>query len=99
VIKKSWRFKFDDVRQRFRLTATEKWVALFVLAAFVLGLITKCYRDSHRSPVPSQSAATPKVFVSSRADKAGEPPRKRVRKSKQAAVSSEPALEHEYDQE
>src|SRR6266513_309792 len=41
--------------QRFRLTPTEQRVAVFVLAAFALGLATKCYRDAHPSPVPSQS--------------------------------------------
>ena len=55
VVKKSRRFKFDEVRQRFRLTPTEKRVAVFVVAAFVLGLITKCYRDAHPSPTPVQT--------------------------------------------
>ena len=55
VVKKSRRFKFDDVRQRFRLTPTERRVALFVAAAFVLGLVTKCYRDTHPSPTPIQT--------------------------------------------
>jgi hypothetical protein len=50
VVKKNWRLKFDTVRQRFRLIPTEKRVAVFVLAAFMLGLITKCYRDAHPSP-------------------------------------------------
>jgi hypothetical protein len=51
-LKKPLRFRFDEVRQRFRLTPTEKRVAVFVLAAFVLGLATKCYRDTQ-----SQQAA------------------------------------------
>ena len=55
VVKKSRRFKFDEVRQRFRLTPTERRVAVFVAAAFVLGLITKCYRDAHPSPTPVQT--------------------------------------------
>jgi hypothetical protein len=55
VVKKSRRFKFDEVRQRFRLTPTERRVALFVAAAFVLGLVTKCYRDAHPSPTPVQT--------------------------------------------
>ena len=46
-LKKVRHFRFDEVRQRFRLTPTEKGVVLFVLAAFVLGLATKCYRDTH----------------------------------------------------
>ena len=45
MVKKNRRFKFDEIRQRFRLTPTERRVGLFVAAAFVLGLITKCYRD------------------------------------------------------
>jgi len=53
VPKRSLRFRFDEVRQRFRLTPTEKRVAVFVLAAFVLGLATKCYRDAHSSPTPA----------------------------------------------
>ena len=36
MVKKSRRFKFDEVRQRFRLTSTERRVAVFVAAAFVL---------------------------------------------------------------
>jgi hypothetical protein len=30
-------------------------VAVFVAAAFVLGLVTKCYRDAHPSPAPVQN--------------------------------------------
>jgi hypothetical protein len=41
--------------QRFRLTATEKRVAAFILAAFILGLVTKCYREAHPSALPSRS--------------------------------------------
>jgi hypothetical protein len=53
VVKKNWRFKFGETRQRFRLTPTEKRVAVFILAAVVLGLATKCYRDTHFSPTPA----------------------------------------------
>jgi hypothetical protein len=57
LAKKTWRFKFDEVRQRFRLTPVERRVAIFIIAAFVLGLITKCYRDAHpQMPVPSGKA-------------------------------------------
>ena len=52
-VEKGWRFKFAEVRHRFRLTPTEKRVAVFVVAAFVLGLATKCYRDAHASPTPA----------------------------------------------
>jgi len=44
---------FDQVRQRFRLPSSEKRVVVFVLTAFLLGLVTKCYRDAHPSPPPT----------------------------------------------
>ncbi|PYJ02693.1 MAG: hypothetical protein DMF00_00825 [Verrucomicrobia bacterium] len=47
MVRKTRRFKFDEVRQRFRLTPVEKRVALFIIAAFALGLVTKCYRHPH----------------------------------------------------
>ena len=55
MVAKRRRFKLDQARQRFRLTSTETRVVVFVLAAFVLGLVTKCYRDAHPSPAPAQS--------------------------------------------
>jgi hypothetical protein len=54
-LKKRWRFKFDRLRQKFLLTPAEKRVAVFILAAFLLGLGTKYYRDVHSSPPPPQS--------------------------------------------
>jgi len=53
VVKNNWRFKFGEARQRFRLTPVEKRVAVFVLAAVVLGLARKCYRDAQFSPTPA----------------------------------------------
>jgi hypothetical protein len=55
VVKKRRRFKFDEVRERFRLTPTERRVVVFVAAAFVLGLVTKCSRDARPSPTPVQT--------------------------------------------
>ena len=52
MVKNNWRFKFAEARQRFRLTPTEKRVAVFVLAALVLGIATKWYRDAQSSPYP-----------------------------------------------
>jgi hypothetical protein len=52
VVSKRRHFKLDEVRQRFRLTSTEIRVTAFVAVAFVLGLVTKCYRDAHSSPTP-----------------------------------------------
>ncbi|PYK40665.1 MAG: hypothetical protein DME60_07385 [Verrucomicrobia bacterium] len=65
-MKKRWRSKFDQARQRLLLTPTEKRVVVFVLGAFVLGLGTKCYRDAHppfvepgRARPPGAPAFTP----------------------------------------
>lgn len=40
---------------RFVLTSEEKRVVIFVLAAFLLGLGTKYYRDTHPAPIPDKS--------------------------------------------
>ena len=101
MIKKRRRFKFDDVRQRFRLTPTEKRVVVFVVAAFVLGLITKCYRDAHPSPTPVQthpgrvraSSSSPAKLDQSRALNAGET-RNRRRKSTEKLDLPGAAAEH-----
>ena len=64
LVKKSRRFKFDEVRQKFRLTPTEKRVAVFIIAAFVLGLVTKCYREAHPQipkPVEKRHSAAGKT--------------------------------------
>ena len=51
-------------REIFVLTPEEKKTVCFVVIVFLLGLATKCYRDSHPSlPKPTVSArerATPK---------------------------------------
>ena len=60
---KRQRFKLDELRQRFRLTQTEKRVAVFVAAAFMLGLVTKCYRDAHPSPTPGAVQAHPRTTM------------------------------------
>jgi hypothetical protein len=60
------KIKLDEVRQRIRLTSTERRVAMFIVAAFVLGLVTKCYRDGHSSPAPvlSHTAKTASMSMS-----------------------------------
>jgi hypothetical protein len=57
TLKSGWRRKLASARQRFVLTAREKRVVGFILAAFVLGLGTKYYRDNHRqaSPTPPKT--------------------------------------------
>jgi hypothetical protein len=80
VVKKNWRFKFGEARQRFRLTPTEIRVAAFVVAAFALGLITKCYRDAHQSPSLPQPNKTRTKFASPAP--ASTPARKRTGKAR-----------------
>jgi len=41
------RRRWDELRHRLVLTSEEKRVIAFVVAAFLLGVGTKCYRDSH----------------------------------------------------
>jgi hypothetical protein len=111
-LKDGWRFKFEQVRQRFRLTPTEKRVAVFVLAAFLLGLVTKCYRDAHPSPAaiesnanhgrharigPTSSRDTQSVFESQTSTPT--PVRKRMPKPARTDEPkfSDPALEHEQE--
>jgi hypothetical protein len=60
-LKKRWRFDFDQLRQKLLLTPTEKRVVLFILAAFMLGLGTKCYRDAHPSPASPGSKRTEQI--------------------------------------
>src|SRR5207244_9926810 len=79
-LKKPLRFRFDEVRQRFRLTPTEKRVAAFVVAAFALGLSTKCYRDAHQSPSLPQPNNTRTKFASPAP--ASTPARKRTGKAR-----------------
>src|SRR5262249_31138758 len=105
VVKKGRRFKFDEVRQRFRLTPTERRVAVFVAAAFVLGLITKCYRDAHPSPAPvqtgsgttltSMSRRTSKKAYETRTAKPGDPS-KRTRRSTEKDNLPDSAPEQQY---
>jgi hypothetical protein len=47
------RWKWDELKHRLVLTPEEKRVVSFVVAAFILGLGTKCYRDHHAQlPLP-----------------------------------------------
>jgi len=47
------RWQWEELRHKFVLTPEEKRVITFVIAAFVLGLATRCYRDTHPQP-PAQ---------------------------------------------
>ena len=112
MVKKSRHFKFDEVRQRFRLTPTERGVAVFVAAAFVLGLVTKCYRDAHPSPTPIERHSTTMKSMSrststserklrkahdTRAVKPGDPAR-RLPKSEEKLDLSDSATQQEHQQ-
>ena len=41
------RWHWDELRHKFVLTPEEKRVIVFLIAALLLGLATKCYRDTH----------------------------------------------------
>jgi hypothetical protein len=104
VVKKTRRFKFDEVTQRFRLTPTERRVVVFVASAFVLGLITKCNRDAHPSPTPVQTHPGSSRASASRA-KAGQPgalktdeATGRTRKSAEKLDLSDSATKQEHQQ-
>jgi hypothetical protein len=73
VGKKRRHFKLDEVRERFRLTLTEKRVAVFVAVAFLLGLITKCYRDAHPKTMMSTSKKTYETHAVKPGDRAKRP--------------------------
>jgi hypothetical protein len=95
VGKKRRRFKLDEVRQRFRLTPTERRVAVFVALAFLLGLITKCYRDAH--PKTMMSTSTSKQAYGMRAVKPGDPVKRSV-KSAEILDLSDSATKQEEQQ-
>jgi hypothetical protein len=46
-LKFSERWKWEELKHRLVLTPEEKRAVTFVVAAFILGLGTKCYRDAH----------------------------------------------------
>jgi hypothetical protein len=46
------RWTWAELRHRFVLTPEEKRVVVFVVAALLLGLGTKCYRDTHPQAPP-----------------------------------------------
>ena len=90
--------------QTFRLTPTEIRVALFVIAAFMLGLITKCYRDSHpvRTPIQTDSGTITSMSRST-SRKASQPQArtdgratKRTRKSPEKLNLPDSQTEQEY---
>jgi hypothetical protein len=47
------RWNWDELRHRLVLTPEEKRVISFVIAALLLGLGTKCYRDGHPQTPPA----------------------------------------------
>jgi hypothetical protein len=55
-LKLRWLWNWSELRQKLVLTPEEKRVIIFILTAFLLGLMTKCYRDKHRPPIASADA-------------------------------------------
>jgi hypothetical protein len=60
-LKVSERWNWEELRHRLVLTPEEKRVITFVIAAFLLGLATKCYRDTHPR-LPATIEKQPAVF-------------------------------------
>jgi hypothetical protein len=65
------RWTWAELRHRFVLTPEEKRVIGFVIAAVLLGLGTKCYRDTHR---PTGAQIEKKHSVSHRERRSKPPP-------------------------
>jgi hypothetical protein len=61
-LKFSERWNWHELRHKLVLTPEEKRVIGFVVAAFILGLGTKCYRDTH----PQLPVQTEKKHLHSR---------------------------------
>jgi len=87
LLQSPWRVQ-DELVHRFVLTPEEKWVLIFILAAFVLGLATKQYRDSHPPVITSQKVAHKSASLASA--QAGRPiPRNPPRKQKTEDLGSD----------
>ncbi|MFN2542669.1 MAG: hypothetical protein ABR514_10965 [Chthoniobacterales bacterium] len=80
-------WKWEELRHKLVLTPEEKRVIIFILAAFVLGLGTKCYRERHPQPGPSTDAKHPwrheesSPASSAAAKRSPRKPRKKVKAS------------------
>lgn len=48
------RCNWEELKHKLVLTSEEKRVIVFIVAAFLLGLGTKCYRDTNAQP-PAQT--------------------------------------------
>src|SRR5207302_11480781 len=71
---------WDELRQRLVFTPEEKRVIAFVIAALLLGLGTKCYRDKHPHPTAYADPQHPSRKVTAPLDSPTPKPR-RVRKA------------------
>jgi len=60
-VKSSDRWRWEELRHRFVLTSEEKRVIAFIIVALLLGVATKCYRDTHPQPIEKRSPAIRKV--------------------------------------
>jgi len=87
LLQSPWRVQ-DELVHRFVLTPEEKWVLIFILAAFVLGLTTKQYRDTHPPAITSQKVAHKSTSVAS-AQSGRSIPRNPARKQKTEDLGSD----------
>jgi hypothetical protein len=57
-VKASADWSWAELKHRLVLTSEEKRVIIFVIAVFLLGVGTKCYRDARpKTPVKSEKRA------------------------------------------
>jgi hypothetical protein len=63
-LKFSERWSWEELRHKLVVTPEEKRVILFVIAAFILGLATKCYRDTHPRPLEYIDKSRPRPALS-----------------------------------
>jgi len=80
------RWKFEELKQRLVLTREEKRVIVFILAAFVLGLVAKHYRVTHPQPttIDKKHPYSHTQGISPSPSQPMTPTRKRMRKPRSA---------------
>ena len=54
------RWNWEELRHKLVLTPEEKRVIAFIVAAFLLGLGTKCYRDTNAQPPAQMEKSHPR---------------------------------------
>jgi hypothetical protein len=83
------RWNWEELRHKLVLTPEEKRVITFVIAAFFLGLTTKCYRDTH--PQLPDSVGIPHLWKKSATASPSTARKQKRNRAKQSATPTESA--------